>query len=131
MTVAITPFLMFQGDGAAALDFYLSTFPDSRIDQIERYGPGDAAPEGQIKLARFTIGDQSVFCIDSPAKHAFTFTPSFSFWIACDSTDEVRRLAGVLQEGGSDLMPVGDYGFSQLFAWVSDRFGVSWQISCA
>jgi predicted 3-demethylubiquinone-9 3-methyltransferase (glyoxalase superfamily) len=131
MTITITPFLMFQGDGAAALDFYLSTFPDSRLDQIERYGTGEPGTEGQIKLARFTVGGQSVLCFDSFVKHAFTFTPSFSFWIECSSEDEVRRLADTLKEGGSELMPVGDYGFSKLFAWVSDRFGVSWQINCA
>jgi predicted 3-demethylubiquinone-9 3-methyltransferase (glyoxalase superfamily) len=130
MTVAVTPFLMFQGDGSAALDFYLATFPDSRVDQIERYGPGGPGPEGQIKLARFTIGGQSVFCIDSPVKHAFTFTPSFSFWIECGSEGEVRSLAETLKAGGSELMPMGEYGFSTLFAWVSDRFGVSWQINC-
>lgn len=131
MTIAITPFLMFQGDGSAALDFYLSTFPDSRLDQIERYGSGEPGPEGRIKRARFTVGGQSVLCIDSVVTHAFTFTPSFSFWIECASQDEVRRFAETLKQGGRELMPVGDYGFSTLFAWVSDRFGVSWQINFA
>jgi predicted 3-demethylubiquinone-9 3-methyltransferase (glyoxalase superfamily) len=110
MTVAITPFLMFQGDGSAALDFYLATFPDSRVDQIERYGADGLGPEGQIKLARFTIGGQSVFCIDSFVKHAFTFTPSFSFWIECASVEEVQGLAETLKAGGNELMPVGNYG---------------------
>ncbi len=131
MTITITPFLMFQGDGAEALDFYLATFADSRVDEIERYGAGEPGPEGQIKLARFTVGGQTVRCLDSFVKHAFTFTPSFSFWIECSSEDEVRRLAATLKAGGSELMPVGSYGFSKLFAWVNDRFRVSWQINCA
>ena len=131
MAIAITPFLMFQGDGTAALDFYLATFPDSRLDQIERYGAGEPGPEGQIKRGRFTVGGQSVLCFDSPVTHAFAFTPSFSFWIECSSEDEVRRLAETLKAGGNELMPLGDYGFSKLFAWVSDRFGVSWQINHA
>jgi predicted 3-demethylubiquinone-9 3-methyltransferase (glyoxalase superfamily) len=131
MTVTVTPFLMFQGDGSAALDFYLVTFPESRIDQIERYGPGGPGPEGQIKRARFTLGGQSVLCFDSPVKHAFAFTPSFSFWIECGSEDEVRTLAETLKAGGSELMPIANHGFSTLFAWVSDRFGVSWQINYA
>lgn len=131
MAISVTPFLMFQGDGAAALDFYLSTLPGSRLDEIERYGAGEVGPEGGLKRARFTVGGLTVICLDSPVKHAFTFTPSFSFWIDCSSEDEVRHLAKALADGGGDLMPVGNYGFSTLFAWVNDRFGVSWQINFA
>src|SRR5262245_31758092 len=124
---------MFQGgDGVAALDFYTSTLPGSRIDEIEYWGPGEPAPEGWIKRARFTIGQQTVLCTDNYVKHAFTFTPSFSFWIECPSEDEVRRLSEMLKAGGGgDLMPVANYGFSTLFAWVSDRFSVSWQLNYA
>jgi predicted 3-demethylubiquinone-9 3-methyltransferase (glyoxalase superfamily) len=129
--VTIHPFLMFQGEGRAALDFYLATLPGARIDDIDYHGAGEAGAEGTIRRARFTIGGQSVLCIDSPIKHAFTFTPSFSFWIDCASQEALRSLADALAEGGSELMPVGDYGFSQLFAWVSDRFGVSWQLNYA
>ena len=128
-TPSVLPFLMFQGDGSAALDFYMSVFPDARIEKAERYGPGDAGPEGSIKLARFTIGGQSVLCSDSFVKHAFSFTPSFSFFVTCGSESEVKRLSDVLKEGGSELMPAANYGFSTLFAWVSDRFGVSWQLN--
>jgi predicted 3-demethylubiquinone-9 3-methyltransferase (glyoxalase superfamily) len=121
---------MFQGgEGSAALDFYLSLFPDAKIDAIEGYGAGSPGPEGTIKVARFTIGGQSVLCSDSFVKHAFTFTPSFSFFVDCESEERVRELAGQLKEGGAELMPVGNYGFSKLFAWVADRFGVSWQIN--
>jgi len=128
-TPSVLPFLMFQGDGSAALDFYISVFPDARIEEMERYGPGEAGPQGTIKHARFTIGGQSVLCTDSFVKHAFSFTPSFSFFVQCDSAEEVQRLSKVLKEGGSEMMPAADYGFSTLFAWVSDRFGVSWQLN--
>ncbi len=126
---SVLPFLMFQGDGAAALDLYLSTFPDARIEEAQRYGPGEAGPEGSIKLARFTVGGQSVLCTDSFVKHAFSFTPSFSFFVTCNSAGEVKRLSEVLKNGGSEMMPAANYGFSTLFAWVSDRFGVSWQLN--
>jgi predicted 3-demethylubiquinone-9 3-methyltransferase (glyoxalase superfamily) len=130
MTDTVRPFLMFQeGAGSAALDFYLSLFPDARVDAMERYGADGPGPEGTIKVARFTIGGQSVMCSDSFVKHAFTFTPSFSFFIDCHSEERVRELADRLKEGGGELMPVGNYGFSKLFAWVADRFGVSWQIN--
>jgi predicted 3-demethylubiquinone-9 3-methyltransferase (glyoxalase superfamily) len=128
---SVLPFLMFQGDGSAALGFYTEVFPDSAVEEVERYGKGEAGPEGTIKRARFTIGGQSVLCTDSPVKHAFSFTPSFSFFVECDRESEVMRLSDVLRVGGSELMPAANYGFSALFAWVSDRFAVSWQLNCA
>jgi predicted 3-demethylubiquinone-9 3-methyltransferase (glyoxalase superfamily) len=126
---SVLPFLMFQGDGSAALDFYLSVFPDAQIEEVKRYGPDEAGPQGSIKRARLKIGGQSVLCTDSFVKHAFSFTPSFSFFVDCSSATEVRRLSDVLKEGGNELMPAANYGFSTLFAWVSDRFGVSWQLN--
>jgi predicted 3-demethylubiquinone-9 3-methyltransferase (glyoxalase superfamily) len=131
MAATVLPFLMFQGDGAQALDFYLSVFDDARVEHIDRYGEGENGPAGSIKLARFSIGKQTVLCTDSPVKHAFSFTPSFSFFVECESEEEVRRLSETLKAGGAELMPVGNYGFSMLFAWVSDRFDVSWQLNCA
>jgi predicted 3-demethylubiquinone-9 3-methyltransferase (glyoxalase superfamily) len=129
--ISVLPFLMFQGDAGPALDLYMSVFPNSRIDEIDRYGAGEPGPEGTIKRARFTLGQQSVLCIDSPIKHAFTFTPSFSFFVECGSEEELRRLHGRLSKGGGELMPIADYGFSRLFAWINDPFGVSWQLNLA
>jgi len=127
---SVLPFLMFQGRGSDALDFYLSVFPDAKVEHIELYGAGDRGPPGSIKRARFTLGGQSILCSDSPIKHAFSFTPSFSLFVECSSEDDVRRLSETLKQGGAELMPAGNYGFSTLFAWVSDRFGVSWQLNC-
>ncbi|AYV48896.1 VOC family protein [Caulobacter flavus] len=130
MSPTVRPFLMFQnGVGPDALDFYVSVFPGSVVEEVELYGPAGPGPQGTIKTASFTIGDQSVMCSDSFVKHRFDFTPSFSFFVTCTTPDEVDRLAGVLGEGGGVLMPPGNYGFSPWFAWVSDRFGVSWQLN--
>lgn len=82
-----------------------------------------------MRVVTFSLAGQNVMCIDSPAKHAFTFTPAFSFFVDCASEDEVRRYAAALGEGGQTFMPLGNYGFSQLFTWVGDRFGVSWQLN--
>ena len=64
------PFLMFEGKAEEAMTFYVSLFPDGKIVDIVRYGPGQAAAEGSVKLASFTVGGQTVMCIDSPPKHA-------------------------------------------------------------
>ena len=127
--VTPSPFLMFQGDASDALGFYLGVFPDAQALNVERYNAGEAGIEGSIKRARFSIGGPEVICADSVVKHAFAFTPAFSFFIDCRSPEQVDQLASVLKEGGAELMPIGNYGFSKLFAWVTDRFGISWQLN--
>lgn len=123
-------FLMFEDRRAEpAMQFYTSLFPESSIDSIERYGPTGPGPEGTIKSAAFTFAGQQFMASDTFVKHAFTFTPSMSIYIACDSEAELDALAAKLSEGGSFMMPPGNYGFSRKFAWVSDRFGVSWQLN--
>lgn len=131
MTTA-RPFLMFQGGKAqAALDLYFSIFPDSRMLQVERWTQGEAVPVGTIKTALFTICGREFMCSDSPIEHGFDFTPSSSTFVNFDSIAELERVFGVLSAGGEVLMPLGNYGFSQRFGWVNDRFGVSWQLNFA
>jgi len=61
--------------------------------------------------------------------HEFTFTPAVSLFVQCEDEAELDRLHAALSEGGGELMPPGDYGFSRKFTWVNDRFGVSWQLN--
>lgn len=129
MSTQIHPFLMFQGQAEEAIDFYVSLFEDGKILDVARYGAEGPGPEGSIMKASFMIGGQTVLCTDSPIKHAFTFTPSFSLFVECASEEQLMRLATALGEGGMTLMPVGSYGFSRKFAWLNDRFGVSWQLN--
>ena len=130
MQPKVHPFLMFQGGKAEeAMNFYTAVLPEARIDAIDRYGEGGPGKAGTVQLATFSVGDQRVMAIDSPVAHAFTFTPAFSFFVTCQSEDDLRRFAAALGEGGGVLMPPGDYGFSRLFTWLNDRFGVSWQLN--
>jgi len=129
--VTVHPFLMFEGKAEEAMNFYFSLFPAAKILDIKRYGPNQPGPEGSVMKASFSIGNQTVLCTDSFVKHGFTFTPSFSFFVDCASEEEIGRLSASVSEGGATLMPLGEYGFSRKFAWVSDRFGVSWQLNLA
>jgi len=123
---------MFQeGRAHAALDLYFATFPDSHMVRAEYYGQGEPGPAGSIKVAVFTLCGREFMCSDSPIKHAFTFTPSSSTFVEFDSAAELERVFGILSNGGEILMPLNDYGFSQRFGWVNDRFGVSWQLNLA
>ena len=63
------------------------------------------------------------------AVHGFTFTPSISLFVECESDTELEEVFGRLSEGGTVLKPVGNYGFSTKFGWVQDSLGVSWQLN--
>jgi len=129
MSTTIRPFLMFEGKAEEAMRFYVSLFADGRIIDIDRYGPGQPGAEGSVKVATFTVAGQTVMCIDSPVKHGFTFTPAFSLFVNCESEADLKRLSSAMMEGRAALMPLGNYGFSRLFTWVNDRYGVSWQLN--
>jgi predicted 3-demethylubiquinone-9 3-methyltransferase (glyoxalase superfamily) len=129
MASEVAPFLMFEGAAEEAMRFYVSLFAGSEVLHVERYGPGEHGPEGSVKRADFTLAGRRVVCIDSPVKHGFTFTPSLSLYVECESEAELDAAFARLAEGGTALMPLGDYGFSKKFGWLNDRFGVSWQLN--
>jgi predicted 3-demethylubiquinone-9 3-methyltransferase (glyoxalase superfamily) len=121
--------LMFDGAAEEAMRVYVALFPGSTIHEMERYGPDGPGAEGSIKLARLTLAGQDLIVIDSPIKHAFTFTPSMSLFVDCESEAELEATFTRLADGGNVLMPLADYGFSARFGWLQDRFGVSWQLN--
>ncbi|MFJ7586209.1 VOC family protein [Streptomyces sp. NPDC097617] len=127
----ITTFLMFEGRAEEAMTFYLSLFDDAEVLGISRYGADDAGAgeEGKVRHAAFSLAGQTFMCIDSSVTHEFGFTPAVSLYIQCDSEAEIERLYAALSEQGTELMPIGSYGFSTRFGWVNDRFGVSWQLN--
>ena len=129
MPAAVTPFLMFQGQAQEAMELYTRVIPDSQILDVERYGPDGPGPEGTVMLASISLRGQTVLCSDSPIQHDFTFTPSISLFVTCEDEKEIERLTNALGDGGKALMPLDNYGFSQRFAWIEDRFGVSWQLN--
>ena len=129
MARAVATQLMFEGTAEEAMNFYISLFNGSQVKKIERYGPGGPGAEGSVKRAEFTLGEHQLSCIDSPIKHGFTFTPSISLFIDCESEAELDRAFRELAAGGAVLMPLDNYGFSTKFTWVQDRFGVSWQLN--
>lgn len=127
----ITTFLMFDGQAEEAMNFYLSTFNNSKIVSLIRYGPNEAGKEGTVLHATFSLEGQDFMCIDSNVQHAFTFTPAVSLYIQCKTEAEIDALFEKLSSGGEVLMPLDRYPFSDKFAWCADRFGVSWQLNLA
>lgn len=129
MTSRVATHLMFSGEASAALELYGSVFPDFRIQHIERYEAGQAGPAGTVHRADIVFGEHRLVVIDSPVKHAFTFTPAMSLFVDFDSAETLDATFALLADGGRVLMPIANYGFSQRFGWCGDRFGVSWQLN--
>ncbi len=126
----VIPFLMFQdGKAEEAMNWYTSLIENSEITSIVRYGANGPGPEGTVMQATFTLKGQEFMCIDSHVKHQFTFTPSFSIYVACSTEEEIDALYEQLIEDRQALMPLGNYGFSRKFGWINDRYGVSWQLN--
>jgi predicted 3-demethylubiquinone-9 3-methyltransferase (glyoxalase superfamily) len=118
----IVPYLLFVGAQAGraeeAIQLYNSLFAESRALFIERYGPGMNEPEGTVMTSRFLLAGQEFMAMDSSLEHNFTFTEAFSFVVNCETQAEVDYFWEKLSEGGKTSM----------CGWLSDRFGVWWQI---
>ncbi len=121
----ITTFLMFEGKAEEAMNYYMSVFAESKIDNMLHN------PDGTVMHATFILKGQTFMCIDSTIKHAFTFTPSMSLFVTCDTAEEIDRLFEQLSLDGQVLMPLSSTPVSEKFGWVQDGFGVSWQLNLA
>ncbi|SEG66807.1 VOC family protein [Paenibacillus sp. UNC499MF] len=124
----VTPFLTFAGQAEEAMNLYTSVFENSEIIRITRYGPNEPGEEGSVMHASFSLNGQVFMCIDSNIKHDWTFTPAISLYTAFENEEEIQRVYEELSRGGQILMPLGSYPFSKMFGWISDRYGVTWQL---
>lgn len=125
----ITPLLMYEGQAEEAMKLYTSSFDGSEIIDIRRYGPDGPGTEGTVEQAVFTLAGESFMAMDSTEEHEFTFTPSISLFVQCESEDEIDKLFDGLSENGDVPMPLDSYPFSRKFGWVEDEYSVSWQLN--
>lgn len=122
----ITPHLWFDGDAIEAAEFYTETFSDSKITDVTTIPD---TPGGDTDVVTFQLCGQSFQAIN--AGPLFSFNPSVSFAVSCDTVGEVDRLWAKLADGGTTLMPLDAYPFSERFGWIQDRYGLSWQLAHA
>ena len=126
----ITTFLTFQDSNAEeAMNFYVSLFENSKVIDIQRHGKDGPGKEGSILHATFELNGSQFACSDSPPIHDWDFTPGVSNFVDCKSNEDIETLFAKLSENGQVMMPLGNYGWSTKFAFVEDRFGVSWQLN--
>src|SRR6266568_6356623 len=112
----ITPFLWFDGKAEEAMKFYVSIFKNSKVGSVTRYGEGGPGPKGTVMSATFQLDEQKFFALNGGP--LFTFSPAISFFVNCETQEEVDELWEKLCAGGE----------KQRCGWLKDKYGVSWQI---
>jgi len=126
----ITPHLWFDSQAEEAAKLYISLFKNSRILKTARYGKAGFEfhhqPEGALMTIDFELAGQEFIGLN--AGPIFKFTPAVSFLIACKTKGEVDALWERLSAGGTVLMELGEYPFSEKYGWTQDRYGLSWQV---
>ena len=117
---SFTPCLWFDGQAEAAAKFYTAIFKNAKITGITHYGKAGAEasgrPEGSVISVAFQLDGQDFLALNGGPE--FTFSPAISFIANCDTQQELDDLWEKLSEGG-EKGPCG---------WLTDPFGVSWQI---
>ena len=126
----ITHFLWFDNNAEEAVNFYTSTFENSKIGKILRYDDAGAKasgkPIGSAMTVPFEISGQKFTALNGVP--IFKFTPAISFFIYSKTEKECDRLWETLSENGNVLMEYGKYPFSDKYGWLNDKFGLSWQV---
>lgn len=128
----ITPTLWFDGKAEEAMNFYVSVFPNSKVNFVKRWTtdmllPDDEIKPGTLHIASFTLNWMQFYAFD--AGPMFRFNPSISFYAVFETVAKVEEVWNKLAEGGEVLMPLDKYDWSERYGWIKDRFGVSWQIA--
>jgi predicted 3-demethylubiquinone-9 3-methyltransferase (glyoxalase superfamily) len=116
---SITPFLWFDRNAEEAANFYVSVFDNSRITHLSRYGDAGPGPKGSVMVVSFELLGGRFSAINGGP--VLKLTEAFSLMADCTDQEEVDRLWEVLGEGGS----------YNVCGWLTDRFGLSWQINYA
>ena len=112
----ITPFLWFDGKAEEAMNFYTSIFKNSKVGNVTRYGEAGPGENGSVMTATFEIEGQEFLALNGGPM--FKFSPAISFIVYCKTQEEVDDFWAKLLEGGAQ----------QQCGWLTDKFGVSWQI---
>ena len=115
----IIPCLWYDGDAEEAANFYVTLFPDSRVDHVQR-SPADnpSTPAGAVLVVEFTLAGQQYIGLNGGPQ--FKFTEAVSFQVRTEDQSETDRLWDALAGNGGEESQCG---------WLKDRWGLSWQIT--
>lgn len=122
----IIPHLWYDKEAKEATELYVSLFENSRILRSTIL---EGTPSGDAELINFELAGQRFDAIS--AGPYFPYNPSISLMVSCNTKEEVDAKWAVLSQGGVELMPLDKYPFSDWYAWVQDRYGLTWQLMLA
>lgn len=126
----ISPCLWFDTQAEEVVEFYTSLFPNSLIKNILRYGKEgkeiQKKPEGSVLTIDFTLDEVPFVALNGTP--AFQHNESISLFVYCETDERINFLYEKFSESGSVNMPLDKYDWSSKYAWVKDKFGVSWQL---
>ncbi|NED99590.1 VOC family protein [Phytoactinopolyspora halotolerans] len=117
MSQKITPCLWFEDNAEEALEFYTSIFDDARVTSVSRYGEGGPFTAGTLLMGTLELAGQQFMVLNGGPHDAFN--DAVSFYIECETQEEVDRYWDALLAGGGQPTQCG---------WLKDKFGVSWQV---
>ena len=112
----IRPFLWFNDKAEEAINFYVSVFKNSKVVSMSRYGEAGPGPKGTVMSATFQLDGQEFLALNGGPQ--FSFTPAISFFVNCETQQEVDELWEKLSAGGKE----------ERCGWLKDKYGLSWQI---
>lgn len=113
----ITPFLWFDDQAEAAVEFYMGVFPHSRVLHVARHGPGGPGEPGTVMTIQFELDGNEFIALNGGSAH-FGFDESISFVVDCTTDEELDHYWAALTDGGEEIA----------CGWLKDRFGLRWQI---
>ena len=114
----ITPFLWFDANAEAAVDFYMSVFPNSRkLNELRMNADGGPMPKGSVLTIAFELDGATFTAMNGGPGHSFT--DAISFVVRCESQAEIDAYWSKLTADGGKEIQCG---------WLKDKFGLSWQV---
>ncbi len=125
----ITPFLWFNDNAEVAIRTYTAIFKNSKIGRLSRYGEAGPGKKGTVMTGTFQLAGREFMALNGGP--TFKFTPAISFFVNCETEQEVDLAWKELSVGGQVLMELNSYPWSRKYGWLNDRFGVSWQLTLA
>jgi predicted 3-demethylubiquinone-9 3-methyltransferase (glyoxalase superfamily) len=129
----IIPCLWFEDKALEAAKFYASLFPASSVGAVAKYDEASAQisgmQEGSVLTVPFELAGQKFLALNGGPM--FKFTPAISFYVGCNTEEEINWLYQNLSDKGKVLMEFQKYPFAEKYAWFNDKYGVSWQLILA